>query len=114
MANQQNHTIAILLQQSLSRHVNSFDVGEFLPSQVLCIINQVTFTETVEKLMSERELGKLRAGLMNAQNLSSLVGSGDLQLSRLKLKAIILNMIHQRDVLDELSEDGCRNILDWV
>ena len=112
--NQQKDTIASLLQQCLSQNADLIEVDSF-PSQVLCIRNQVQFTERVEEMMPEGRLSELRNGLISVcQRLSSFKVSMDAHVSGLKIKALVLDMIHQRDVVDELIKDGRRNTSAWV
>jgi len=114
LVKRQRDTLASLLQKCLSHNAASIEVDLF-PSQILCLANQVQFTEKVEEMMPQGLLSKISEDLLKTfQSLSSLDFSVYSQVAGLKVKALVLDMIHQRDVLDELIKDGSRNTSDWI
>ncbi|OWF37256.1 Cytoplasmic dynein 2 heavy chain 1 [Mizuhopecten yessoensis] len=89
------------------------------PSQMLCLAEQIRFTEACEQAISKGNLPgyqrELEAQLESytSVNLSEASGVEGYVLD-LKLKALILDTIHAIDVVQHLISQGCRNVQDWM
>ncbi len=87
----------------------------FHPSQVLCIKSHIQFTQDVEEKLPKAKLNDLREKITNLlYQLASIKRNNESKLSSLKVKAMIVNTIHQRDILANLIQDGTRNVSDWA
>lgn len=113
----QQLTIAMkaTLQEMIKRAVHSGETDiERLPSQVLCIAEYVAFTRECETAIpgGKPALSKLRTQLK--QRLGELTSyPSDVSLTTLKVKALVLDLIHNMDVVDQLTAAGTQNLKDW-
>ena len=89
------------------------------PGQILCLAEMVRFTENCEEALKR---GSLRQCLQEVQaqlegytgvDLGGAAGSGAVVLE-LKLKALILDTIHNMDVVQFLMDTGARSPTDWM
>ncbi|KAJ1446203.1 dynein heavy chain and region D6 of dynein motor-domain-containing protein [Pelagophyceae sp. CCMP2097] len=106
-------TLANSLEAYLRKLVEGGADFEKFPSQVLCVGEQVRFADAVEAAMDEGFkplLEKLRGQLelYTRQDLSSL------PIMQLKVKALVMDLVHNMDVLDHLEAHRCRNASDWA
>ncbi|KAK3100036.1 hypothetical protein FSP39_013759 [Pinctada imbricata] len=90
------------------------------PSQILCLAEQIRFTENCEQALSKGNLtgyNKDLAGQLDSYTSVDLSDSaGDVQghVLDLKLKALILDTIHAIDVVRFLGQSGTRSLTDWM
>ncbi|XP_039269307.2 cytoplasmic dynein 2 heavy chain 1-like [Styela clava] len=97
----------------------NLDPSQF-PSQVLCIAEQVRFTERCESALSNRELPNFKNELnKQLQSYTSVFVSSqdqddDSQVLKLKLKALILDIIHCIDVVSQLIEGNISSTSEWM
>ncbi|KAK6020486.1 hypothetical protein OSTOST_13860, partial [Ostertagia ostertagi] len=72
------------------------------PSQVLCLAEQVRFCQSCEQTLDgSRDFDKLKAALQEQLKAYTNTKVSDIVLD-LKLKALILDLIHHIDVVDQL------------
>lgn len=93
------------------------DVNQF-PSQILCVTEQVTFTTRCEKSLCEGNLPVLKKQLVAQLEAyttnDSTVDTVDVSVVwELKLKALILDVIHMIEVVDLLVEKKIVSLNDW-
>ncbi|CAH1776602.1 unnamed protein product [Owenia fusiformis] len=88
------------------------------PSQILCLCEQIQFTERCEDAIRSNNLLGFNSEM--GQQLESYTnvdingaGDADAHVLDLKLKSLILDTIHAIDVISQLQETKCRNIEDW-
>ena len=76
----------------------------------------ITFTEKAEKAISEGSLDSLHRQLKTVLDKYTSVDytkSSDSNLLDLKLKALIMDVIHYIDVVEQLLNENCRAPSDW-
>uniref|UniRef100_A0A8C5PP60 Cytoplasmic dynein 2 heavy chain 1 n=1 Tax=Leptobrachium leishanense TaxID=445787 RepID=A0A8C5PP60_9ANUR len=87
------------------------------PSQILCLAEQIQFTEDVESAIRHGSLHEveldLTAKLEHYTSIDDTTGT-DGGVLGLKLKALILDVIHNIDVVKTLNEAQVRTTEDWV
>eukprot|EP00049_Salpingoeca_infusionum_P001770 m.50835 g.50835 ORF g.50835 m.50835 type:complete len:4155 (+) comp11193_c0_seq1:125-12589(+) len=87
------------------------------PSQILCLAEQVRFTEAVESAINRGQLTSLREALDNKLTgyTSAEVDTNDVEgrVLQLKLKALILDTIHMIEIMDLLINQRVTSTLDW-
>lgn len=89
------------------------DYHEF-PSQVLCLAEQVRFCDQAEVAIKDGSVGDLKKSLQDTlRELTSLDLSTELLMS-LKVKALVLDLVHHIDVCDQLLAANCRATSDWI
>lgn len=89
------------------------DYREF-PSQVLCLAEQVRFCEQAEAGIKNGGIPELKQSLLDTlRELTSLDLSTEVLMS-LKVKALVLDLVHHIDVCDQLVSANCRATSDWI
>ncbi|CAL4157019.1 unnamed protein product, partial [Meganyctiphanes norvegica] len=92
------------------------------PSQILCLADYILFTERCEESINERTLHNFLKELeqklesytsVDLGNDSSPEAKVDQHVLGLKLKALILDTIHNIEVVNELSNNNVENVNEW-
>ncbi|CAH2225380.1 cytoplasmic dynein 2 heavy chain 1 [Pelobates cultripes] len=119
LATQMKATLQMLLVECVSagkQSHGSIDPMRF-PSQILCLAEQIQFTEDVENAIRHGSLHEieldLTAKLEHYTSIDDTTGA-DAGILELKLKALILDIIHNIDVVKTLNEAQVRSTEDWV
>ncbi|XP_028320044.1 cytoplasmic dynein 2 heavy chain 1 isoform X2 [Gouania willdenowi] len=91
------------------------------PSQILCLAEQIQFTEDVEKSLREQSLQQLELELKGKlEHYTKVDTSSDEKpntessVLQLKLKALILDIIHNISVVKQLNQEGVTTIDAWA
>jgi dynein heavy chain 2 len=88
----------------------------FLHSKVLCLAESIIFTEKCEKSITENSLSGLLAQLQESLNKYTNIefkSKSDTNLLQLKYKALIMDVIHYIDVVEQLQSKECKNANEW-
>uniref|UniRef100_A0A7S0W0F2 Cytoplasmic dynein 2 heavy chain 1 n=2 Tax=Hemiselmis TaxID=77924 RepID=A0A7S0W0F2_9CRYP len=103
--------MVMTLEQSLVDCLQTMDLNEF-PSMILCAAEQICFCKDAEKAIQKRSMKDFEASLRSklAQFTSYPQEAGVLQL---KLKAIILDVIHDIDMVNQLNENRVSDLQAW-
>uniref|UniRef100_A0A671UTN4 Cytoplasmic dynein 2 heavy chain 1 n=1 Tax=Sparus aurata TaxID=8175 RepID=A0A671UTN4_SPAAU len=87
------------------------------PSQILCLAEQIQFTEDVERALKEQNLQQLELELnAKLEHYTTVDTSSDdnSNVLQLKLKALILDIIHNISVVKQLSQEGVTSPDAWA
>ncbi|KAG5188873.1 dynein heavy chain, N-terminal region 2-domain-containing protein [Tribonema minus] len=84
------------------------------PSQVLCIAEQVKFCSHIEAAMGRDGVGSLMGPLRALLDQYTSFDLSAQPLLQLKIKALVLDLVHSMDVVRQLEQAGTRNQLDWA
>ncbi|KAI1893942.1 hypothetical protein AGOR_G00128840 [Albula goreensis] len=91
------------------------------PSQILCLAEQIQFTEDVESAIRHQSLQQLEVELMakldhytSVDTSSEETAGADSSVLQLKLKALILDVIHNIEVVKQLSEAQTHSTEAWA
>ncbi|KAL2095874.1 hypothetical protein ACEWY4_008022 [Coilia grayii] len=92
------------------------------PSQILCVAEQIQFTEDVENALRQQSLQQLELELMaKLEHYTSVDtssedthASADSSVLQLKLKALILDIIHNIEVVKQLAQDQAHGTDCWA
>jgi len=101
-------------QTQVCHQQQSMDMDQFekFPSQLLCLSANIHFTQNVEKNIQNSQLLQMKGDLTSQlTSLTSLSLQGALQQA--KLKAMILDLIHNISVLDDLLSNKVQRASDW-
>jgi dynein heavy chain 2 len=91
------------------------DFGVLLyPSQVLCIAEQVKFTVNCEKALKKNGLADLSVQLTALLKQYTSIDLSTEPLMQLKVKALVLDLVHSMDVVTQLQQHQCSNTEDWI
>ncbi|KAF4008811.1 hypothetical protein G4228_000485 [Cervus hanglu yarkandensis] len=93
----------------------------FFPSQILCLAEQIKFTEDVENAIKDHSLHQIETQLVNKlehytniDTSSEDPGNTESGILELKLKALILDIIHNIDVVKQLNQVQIHTTEDWA
>jgi dynein heavy chain 2 len=93
--------------------VKEFDLEKF-PSQLLCVSESITFTHQCEEAIRAQQLPALYQALSNRlADLTSFDTAGSAVLE-LKIKALVLDVIHNYDVVRQLIAVKCQAVDEWI
>lgn len=105
-------TLTFQAQKCYSATEMDLSFFEGFPSQILCLSANVHFTMNVEKYMQNGQLVQLKADL--EQQLRELTSAPmDTALMQAKMKALILDLIHNIAVLDNLLSNKVQRAGEW-
>ncbi|CAM9326693.1 unnamed protein product, partial [Choristocarpus tenellus] len=102
-------TLTSLLQSCL-RGTPDYDL---YPSQILCLAEQIKFCEFVEVAVSQGNVGALMAPLRELLDQYTSHDLSSRPLMQLKIKALVLDLVHNMDVVDQLQKAGLQSVEEW-
>lgn len=109
--NEMRRTIRTLVAQCVASKAP--DYHEY-PSQVLCLAEQIRFCTQAEAAIKDGTVTELKRTLQDTlRDLTSLDLSTEVLMS-LKVKALVLDLVHHIDVCDQLLAVNCRSTTDWI
>jgi len=112
LSNEMVATLSAQLQSCFEQAQMDMQQFELFPSQILCLSANIHFTENIEKYIQSGQLLQLKGDLQQQlTSLTSLQLEGVLQQS--KLKALILDLIHNISVLDDLLHHKVQRTGEW-
>jgi dynein heavy chain 2 len=100
LSNEMKHT----LKELLVRCVETHDINSF-PSQILCVAESIHFTQDCERYMQAKKLDTYALDLKKSLARYTSYQPDD-TISRLKVKALVLDIIHNMDVVNYLIKEG--------
>ncbi|XP_067663541.1 cytoplasmic dynein 2 heavy chain 1-like isoform X1 [Haliotis asinina] len=119
LAEEMKDTLKELLRECLKDNKSSGLDPNRYPSQILCLGEQIRFTENCEEAVKR---GGLRSFLAEIENqlesytsvdLAGAGKEGEAHVLELKLKALILDTIHAIDVVNVLMNSGIKSTEEW-
>eukprot|EP01040_Poterioochromonas_malhamensis_P019626 gene19626-23234_t len=111
LAHEMRATLASLLGRCLA--AKQFDWN--YPSQILCLSQNIRFTEQAEVAIEEgpKALQALRDQLeSDLRDFTSHDLSSE-PLLQLKMKSLVMDLVHNLDVVDQLIAKGTRSVQEW-
>jgi dynein heavy chain 2 len=92
------------------------DSVEAYPSQVLCLAEQIRFNSRCEHAIKQGKLSSLAKLLkkMLQGHINLLGDSTDMPLVQLKVKALVLDLVHMIDVVDQLVQAKVEDVGAWM
>nr|KAG5701774.1 hypothetical protein BaRGS_000764 [Batillaria attramentaria] len=120
LAEEMKNTLQELLKECLRDAKSSrggLDPNKY-PSQILCLAEMVRFTENCEEAIKrgslQQYIGEVEGQLESYTNVDLGGTSGpEAVVLELKLKALILDTIHNMDVVSQLLDVNIRSTADW-
>uniref|UniRef100_UPI00358EC9AE cytoplasmic dynein 2 heavy chain 1-like n=1 Tax=Myxine glutinosa TaxID=7769 RepID=UPI00358EC9AE len=99
-------------------HTRSDNLGlSLFPSQILCLAEEIRFTEQVEHALPAGMLSRLQEQLqskLETYTASRTYSANDIDGALgLKLKALVLDLLHHLSLLKELLQSGARSTDHW-
>ncbi|XP_074620352.1 cytoplasmic dynein 2 heavy chain 1-like [Acropora palmata] len=125
LANEMKDTLKQLLIDCLSASKKGGSAGGVdpskFPSQILCLAEQIQFTERCEAAIKSNSLQEFQIEMESQLEsyTNAEIGGGDSSdaeshVLELKLKALILDTIHAIDMLQQLIKHGIKSLDDWM
>ncbi|KAF4787703.1 hypothetical protein TURU_168391 [Turdus rufiventris] len=124
------NSLALEMKETLKKMlIDCVDAGKksqgsidpsLFPCQILSLAEQILFTEDVESAIKNHNLQQLESELTAKLDRYTSVGSAiedtgstESGILELKLKALILDIIHNIDVVKQLNQAEVRSVEDW-
>jgi len=110
-------TLKSLLLECLSEKKDERKSPDKYPSQILSVSNAISFTDKCEEAIRSGKLGQLRNNLQQELDAYTHVtiqaSHPNPKVLELKLKELILDVIHEIDVVEYLISVKTRNTNEW-
>eukprot|EP00760_Papus_ankaliazontas_P016261 PhM_4_TR16775/c0_g1_i1/m.22691/K10414/DYNC2H, DNCH2; dynein heavy chain 2, cytosolic len=101
------------LTSMLNQCINETNLIKY-PSQILSLAEMITFTQLAEEHIKKRDFKNLRAYLTKQlRDNTSFQSDGDI-VSELKMKSLILDVIHHLDIVEQLVTAKVEKESDWT
>ena len=110
LANEMKQTLQGLLVKAIAE--SALDIAN-LPSQISCLSEQINFTETTISCISKNKLSAYKQELQKKLESYVSYNSIDNLLLQQKLKALVLDIIHNLETLGILISNGVNNVSSW-
>ncbi|CAM9184751.1 unnamed protein product, partial [Discosporangium mesarthrocarpum] len=81
--------------------------------QVLCLAEQIKFCDHVEAAISQGNVGALTVSLKSLLNQYTSYDLSSRPLMQLKIKALVLDLVHSMDIVDQLQKANVQSLEDW-
>lgn len=101
------------LKQLLVQCVELNDITAF-PSQILQTAEEIHFTQRCEVALQKGLLKNLYAELQDQLSKYTSYDPGNDQITRIKLKALVLDIIHDMNIVEQLMACNVTNLNDWL
>ena len=112
LSSNMKETLKTLLLNCLKE--NSLEIQKY-PSQVLCLAEGIKFTDFCINSINSGKLLDYKKDLSDRlQKFTNLSGENSNPLIQLKLKALILDLIHYIDIIDNLINNSVDSLKDWA
>ena len=90
----------------------------FISIQISCLAESINFTEQCEEAIRNSELDKFYNDIQHVlekyTNVHVNTNTTDGQVTDLKYKALIMDTVHNMDVVQQLRDGRIRNVHDWL
>ena len=118
LSDEMKRTLKRLVQQCAKEMISAATsdptIFDRYPSQVLCVANQIRFASGVEDAIRKNKLEQFEEDLTSQlQSYTSFELSGQ-PLLQLKIKSLVLELIHLIDVVKLLRSSGVRDAGQWL
>ena len=120
LVNETRSTLQVMLRGCVQeRQRDAVDLSRF-PTQILCLAEAIVFTERCEKAIVSGGLPKLKSDYQNQlasytrAPLLQSSGSDEQGVIVLKLQALIMDIIHYIDVIQQIIDARCQSPADWT
>lgn len=90
------------------------DVIKSYPEQVICLARSIQFTKQTEKAINTMNLQTHLKSIKNDIVFYTTKISKDVNnLTKIKVRSILLDLVHQATIVQQLIDENVTNILDW-
>lgn len=115
LLNQIKSTLIDLIGSCCQTDQFTVDVIKLYPEQVICLVRSIQFTKQTEKAISAMNLQTHLKTIKNeivyyTTNIPKDVDN----LTKIKVRSILLDLVHQATIVQQLIDENVTNILDWI
>ncbi|XP_053685293.1 cytoplasmic dynein 2 heavy chain 1 [Sabethes cyaneus] len=108
------NALQLLIKKCLEKDFFEEGVIREFPMQVICLVNSINFTRRTEKAISGMQLADLKRQIQSDINrYSVLLHKSTDQLTKIKLRALLIDLVYQTTTIDYLSNHNVTNLQDW-
>jgi len=111
------HNLSVAMEETLTQMlidcVKECDYTRF-PSQILCLAEMVSFTSRVEVAINNQTLPDLATELRTQLDHYTSTDASDDHLLQLKIQALVLDLIHNIEVVDQLIKTKISALTEWM
>ena len=118
LSKEMKHTLRTLLKECYADSKNNSGLDPLkYPSQILCLTEAIKFSEKCEEAIKSGKLNKLLSDLerqLDSYTSTDLDDDDNSKVLQLKLKALVLDLIHYIDVVKILDENRVKSVDHWL
>ena len=118
LSKEMKHTLKELLKECLQDAKRNVGLDPLkYPSQILCLAEAIKFSEKCEEAIKSGKLSKLLSELeaqLDSYTSTELEDDENSKVLQLKLKALVLDIIHYIDIVKLLDENRVKSIGHWL
>ncbi|XP_055534643.1 cytoplasmic dynein 2 heavy chain 1 [Wyeomyia smithii] len=108
------NALQFLIKKCLDKDFFEEGVISEFPMQVICLVNSINFTRRTEKAISAMQLSDLKHQIQNdITRYSALLHKSSDPLMKIKLRALLIDLVYQTTTVDYLSDHNVTNLQDW-
>lgn len=107
------HEMRSTLTSLLGKCIASSTFSWSFPSQILCLSQQIKFTDEAEGAIEEGGLDMLNKQLMSQLKKFTSLNLTNQPLEQLKMKALVMDLVHNIDVVEQLKAKKVSNVEQW-
>eukprot|EP00698_Gefionella_okellyi_P019038 TRINITY_DN5781_c1_g2_i1.p1 TRINITY_DN5781_c1_g2~~TRINITY_DN5781_c1_g2_i1.p1 ORF type:complete len:3148 (-),score=914.00 TRINITY_DN5781_c1_g2_i1:20-9082(-) len=111
LAEEMKETLAKLLLGLMKS--SGLDLDAF-PSQLICLSQQIQFSVRAEQAIQQRSLPNLLVSLRDELQQFTSIDVSNSHILRLKVQALVLDIVHMISVVEQLIQAGTQNVVDWM
>ncbi|XP_059611101.1 cytoplasmic dynein 2 heavy chain 1 [Phlebotomus argentipes] len=111
--------IKFTLRELVRRCVEIKDFSEEhiagFPIQVLTLARAINFTRATEKAITSMSIGNLlKSTRADIERFTLLAGKTQSSLTQLKIRSLLVDLVHHATILEDLQRNNVTNIQDWM
>ncbi|CAI9737451.1 cytoplasmic dynein 2 heavy chain 1-like isoform X1 [Octopus vulgaris] len=113
LATEMKETLKDLLKECLQESQTGQPDPNNFPSQILCLVGQIQFTQQCENAIKQNNLNGYLHDVKHKLDVLTRKNVKCEDILELKLKALILDMVHGIDVIQQLMAANVTSVTDW-
>lgn len=114
LLNQIRTTLTALIVKCFKVEQFTIEILNSYPEQVICLAKSIQFTSKTEKAIGSMNLqSHLKAIKNEIVQYTKHVTTGGNNLLKIKIRSILLDLVHQATIIQQLIDENVTNVQDW-